>query len=690
MKMLQMVMILLRGHGFACRNPYLLIRMKCFPCVLMIILAGAAACTSGCRQDKTTAVSIRATAPGAVKIDDAFWSPLLQVNREVSIPFVFDKIEQTGVLSNFARAAGLEEGTANGLWNADEYLYKNMEAAAYALMEAPDPRLEAYLDSLIGLLALAQDTDGYLNGYRQANRRAGVDRHPNFHNMDFGLELYLLGHMFEAAVAHHTATGKTNFLDIAERSAQLLCRTFGPDKRREVDGHQEVELALVRLYHATGKAEYLNLAAFFVEERGRAHGRKLVGEFAQDHMPITEQVEAVGQAPRATYYYSAVADVARLRGRDDYRKALDTLWHDVHGRKFYITGGIGSRHENEGFGPAYELPNLDAYTEICAAVSNSMWNYRMFLLEGHSRYFDIIERAMFNNFLAGVSRDGMGFFYACPPEADGRFAFNKGFTTDTPVNAWCDASHTRKPWFCCPCCPPNLTRYLYQYANMMYATAPGVVYANLFASGTASIDPGRGPVEIIQDTQYPWDGRVTWEMRPVESARFEFRVRMPGWATGNPVPTGLYSYTNPGPEEGVTIAVNGRQVEVRTERGYAVISRRWRRGDQVELRLPMAVRTVEADERVAENRAKVTLEYGPIVYCIEGIDHEGSVMDLLLPLSAGQELERVYRSDILGGTFVLEGRALRPGGAEVPLVALPYYLWSNRGPGEMRVWIPVR
>jgi hypothetical protein len=374
------------------------------------------------------------------------------------------------------------------------------------------------------------------------------------------------------------------------------------------------------------------------------------------------------------------------------------VWDDVVGRKLYITGGIGSKHENEGFGDPYDLPNLTAYTEICAAISFGMWAIRMFRLTGEAQYIDVLERTLYNNVLAGVSLSGDRFFYACPPESDGTFAFNVGWLPQDDAGPYADASATRKPWFACACCPPNLSRWLEQVPSFAYATGPDGLYVNLYIAGEAELDIGGGPVRLRQNTRYPWDGRIRIEVEPLsggeDGARFPIHLRIPGWARGHPVPSDLYRYDTQ-IDAHPTMTVNGKPQELglapNDDSGYVRLARRWRPGDVIELRLIMPVRRVRAQPKVAADRGKVALERGPIVYCAEGIDHAGRVLDLKLPSAAALRAE--HKPNLLGGVTVLTGTAYRPSPGPaptthaIPFRAIPYAFWSHRGPGEMTVWL---
>ena len=605
-----------------------------------------------------------------VHLDDAFWSPRLETNRRVTIPFAFEKCQETGRTDNFAIAGGLMDGSYHGVYPFDDSdVYKTIEGAAYSLSLERDEELEKYLDDLIAKIAAAQEGDGYLYTVRTIDPRGMLDwtGAERWSNLGRSHELYSVGHMVEAAVAHYQATGKRAFLDVALKSADLVARVFGPNKLRDVPGHQEIELGLVRLYRATGDEKYLELARFFLDERGHAHGRALYGPYAQDHEPVVEQREAVGHAVRATYMYASMADVAALSGDAAYVQALERLWDNVVSKKLHLTGGIGARREIEGFGENYELPNHATYNETCAAIGNAMWNHRMFLLHGDAKYLDVLERVLYNGFIAGVSMSGDTFFYTNPLAADGEYEFNEG-------------AATRVPWFDCSCCPGNVARFMPALVGYVYAHRDDALYVNLFANGKSRVKLQDNGVRIEQETRYPWDGRVKITVAPERAAEFALHVRVPGWARNQPVPGDLYGYLRE--SQKATLKVNGEQKALDLEKGFARLRRTWREGDVIELDLPMPVRRILCHERVANNAGKVALERGPIVYCVEGVDNGGKLRDLVLPDDAPLRAE--YRQDVLNGVVVVRSQV---SGKERELVAVPYYAWSHRGVGEMAVWL---
>jgi uncharacterized protein len=525
------------------------------------------------------------------------------------------------------------------------------------------------MDKLIAIIADAQEDDGYLYTARTVDpqavqaEREGLER---WSNLKFNHELYNLGHMYEAAVAHFMATGKRNFLDIAIKSADLVDRVFGVGKKRDVPGHQEIELGLVKLYRATGETRYLELAQFFLDERGHYNGRtenKLFGipGYAQDHLPVIEQKEAVGHSVRAVYMYTGMADVAALTGNQDYINALDALWENVVFKKIYLTGGIGSRHEGESFGDNYELPSATAYNETCAVIGNIIWNQRMFLLHGHAKYHDVIERSLFNGFLSGVALTGDKFFYVNPLEFDGKTKFNR------------DDTCVRNPWFECSCCPPNIERLLSSLSGYVYAQKDETVYVNQFISGKANLELSGSNVELEQHSNYPWQGDIAIKIN--SNKEFTLAIRIPCWTQNQPLPSDLYRFVEDTNEKPV-LKINGQQVDIVLDKGYALIKRAWQQGDVVALHLPMPVRRVLSHDAVKDNAGKVAVARGPIVYCAEAIDNAGQALELSLLDS--EPLEATHDSTILGGAMVVKSKSV---------TLIPYHLWAHRGVGEMEVWL---
>lgn len=596
-----------------------------------------------------------------VQIEDAFWKPKLDTIRKATLPHCFEQCAQTGRIANFDKAAGIQTGEHEGACYNDSDVYKVIEGAAYALMSGRDAKLEATVDDLVDRIAAAQRKNGYLNTYYELT----PDETP-FSDLRGHHELYCAGHLLEAGIAYYRATGKRKLLDVAQRFVDHIATVFGPDKRHDVPGHEELELALIKLYRLSGKRKYLDLARFFVEQRGRADGRKLYGQYCQDHRPVRAQTQIVGHAVRAMYLLSAVTDLAAISPDAGYERMLDRVWRDTVYTRLYITGGIGPSSHNEGFTVPYDLPNDTAYCETCAAIALCLWNARMNLLRADARYVDVFERALYNGLLSGVSLDGTRFFYTNP----------LGSTGD----------HHRQPWFTCACCPTNIVRFLPSLGGYVYARDDDGVYVNLYIGGTARIELADGKrVAIRQQTNYPWDGRVRLHVRPPTPTTFTLALRIPGWCRG------------------ARLAINDRPVRhLRLARGYVRIRRTWQPGDLVELNLPMPILRMEADPRVRADRGRVALQRGPIVFCLEAADNQADVRRVVLP--PGAELAERFEPRLLGGVMTIHARGSvaplddggwdgplyrpEPPGTPADLLAIPYFAWDNREPGAMVVWLP--
>lgn len=620
----------------------------------------------------------------SVRLTDSFWAPRIELNRTVTIPFAFEKNEETGRLDNFIRAAKVLRGEPidnrkpPGYPFDDTDLYKVIEGAAYSMHIHPDPKLDAYVDSLIEKIAAAQEPDGYLYTTRTIDPQhphpwAGTERW-QLEGVD-SHELYNLGHLYEAAVAHYQATGKRNLLDVAVRTADLLDRTFGPGKQSIWPGHQITEMGLAKMYRATGNERYLGMARFLLDERGPG-GRAGSGRtYNQSHQRVTTQSEAVGHAVRATYMYSGMADVAALTGDEAYIKAIDRIWENTTNKKLYITGGIGATGSGEAFGADYELPNMTAYNETCAAIGNDFWNYRLFLLHADARYIDVMERTLFNGLISGVALDGKTFFYPNPLESNGQ--------------------HARSPWFGVACCPSNISRFMPSVPGYVYAQRGDALWVNLYVASTADIRLDNGQqIRLVQETNYPWDGAVRIKVDAPRDATWTLNLRIPGWARNQPVPGNLYRFEGGSPGK-VSLKVNGKAAPIEPVSGYAAIRREWKTGDAVELNLPMSVRRVVAAPEVTADRGRVALQRGPIVYAAEWPDFAGGkVRNLVLPADAALNAES--RPSLLNGIVAVRGKALAlsydQNGAilrkPVDFTAIPYYAWANRGRGQMIVWIP--
>ena len=610
-----------------------------------------------------------------IHVEDGFWTPRLETSRTVTIPYCFQKCEETDRISNFEKAAGLKEGGHEGIYFNDSDVYKVMEGAAYSLQVRPDTMMRLYLDKLIAIMDGAQWEDGYLYTFYSIPERQSEKRWTDIRTRH---EQYCMGHMYEAAVAHYQVTGDRSFLDVATQNADLICDVFGPGKRTDPPGHQEIEIGLCRLYRATGEDKYLDQAKFLLDQRGRRGKRgsngdgDLYGEYAQDHKPVTEQTKALGHSVRAAYLYTGMADVAALTGDMAYIDAIDAIWNDVVETKLYVTGGIGAAGGHEGFGGHYELPNQTAYCETCASIANIFWNHRMFLMHADAKYIDVLERTLYNAALSGISMTGDRFFYPNPLESTGR--------------------HQRSPWFGCACCPSNVARFVPSVPGYACAHKDGDVYVNLFLGGEATIETTDNTVKLTQETEYPWDGRVRITVEPEESDQFAILVRIPGWARNEAVPSDLYRFQDTVPGR-AAIRVNGKRVSPAIEKGYARIERRWEGGDTIDLDLPMPVRRILAHREVEADRGKVALQRGPIVFCLEGHDNGGEALSLVIPDDA--KLRTEHRPDLLDGVTVVTGRAqiakrtldgdVRTAGTR-PFTAIPYYAWAHRGGSQMTVW----
>ena len=603
-----------------------------------------------------------------VRLNDCFWTPRININRTVSIPSAFHECEVNGRFDNFALAAGLIEGEHRGDFSFDDTdPYKVIEGASYSLAVHYDAKLDHYLDSVINIIAKAQEPDGYLttcvtnnctrlSGWWGNHRWERINSH----------ELYNSGHLIESAVAHYRATGKRTFLNVAIKNADLVCKTFGPNEGQihRPGGHPIIEMALCKLYKVTGNRTYLEGAKYFVDETGRCTDGHHPSAYSQDHKPILKQTEIVGHAVRAGYLYSGVADVAALTGDKAYQDALERIWQNMSSKKLFITGGIGSRAQGEGFGPEYELNNHTAYCETCAAIANVYWNYRMFLATGESKYIDVCERALYNNVLSGVSLSGDKFFYDNPLESSGE--------------------HGRQRWFGCACCPGNITRFVASVPGYIYATQGKDIFVNLYAQGKAKV----GNTELEQTTDYPWDGKVCIRINK-GGGKFAIKLRIPSWLKGSPTNNNLYRYAD-GNTPTPSCFVNGSDVSIDRLADYIVLVRNWKKGDVIELNLPMAVRRIIANDNAEDNRGKTALERGPIVYCLEGCDQtDHTVFNKYILNNA--VITAHHDARLLGGVTILDGdaKALQQDGTvkDVRFRAVPYATWNNRGSGQMAVWI---
>ena len=612
----------------------------------------------------------------SVKVTDAFWGQRLQASRETTIPLAFSKCEETGRYENFVKAANPSDSyEVGGLAFDDTDVYKTIEGASYLLQTYPDPKLEAYIDSVLVIVKAAQEPDGYLYTSRTMNPKhphewAGTERWELVE--DLSHEFYNLGHMVEGAIAHYQATGKRNFLDIAIAYADCVCREIGDgaDQVVRVPGHQIAEMALAKLYLVTGEQKYLDQAKFFLDKRGYT---TRTDEYSQAHKPVLEQDEAVGHAVRAAYMYAGMADVAALTGDQGYIDAIDAIWDNIVTKKLYITGGIGATSNGEAFGENYELPNMSAYCETCAAIGNVYVNHRLFLLHGESKYYDVLERTLYNGLISGVSLDGGGFFYPNPLESIGQ--------------------HQRQPWFGCACCPSNICRFIPSLPGYIYATKGSDVYVNLFMSNTSNLTVNGKKVALSQETRYPWNGDIAITVDNNKAGQWTMKVRVPGWVRNQVVPSNLYEYSD-GKRLSYCISVNGEKVEGELQNGYFCIDRKWKKGDVVRVHFDMEPRTVKANYKVEADRGRISVERGPIVYCAEWPDNDFDVLSIVM--NREPKFELVERPDLLYGLNQLKTDAQvlsyddngRLVAEDVKLTLIPYYAWCHRGSGEMAVWLP--
>ena len=622
-----------------------------------------------------------------VKLNDKFWLPRIEINRTVTIPASFERCESTGRVKNFVMAANHSGKFCTTYPFDDTDIYKTIEGASYSLATHPDKKLEVYIDSLITIIGKAQEPDGYLYTARtidpdHPHKWAGKQRWEK--ERELSHELYNAGHLYEAAAAHYLATKKKNLLNIALKNADLVCSVFGPNKMHVAPGHEIVEMGLVKLYRITAKKEYLSTAAFFINERGHYASYDATntnswknGSYWQDNKPVVDQDEAEGHAVRAGYLYAAVADVAALTGNDSLLHAIDKIWNNVVDKKMYVQGSIGAKGDGERFGDNYELPNATAYNETCAAIANVFWNQRMFLLHGDSKYIDVLEKTLYNGLISGIGLDGKSFFYTNAMQIRNDFKIVKG--GDTP-------EATRSGWFECSCCPTNLVRLIPSIPGYMYAQKQNNIYVNLFISGTAELNVGNNPVQIIQQNNYPWDGALAFTINPKTSSTFNMLIRIPGWAKNEAIPSTLYQFEN-GQDKKVSVKVNGVETKQTMQNGYWVINRKWKKGDVISVALPMDVKKVSCNNNVKENIGKVALQRGPIMYCAEWVDNNGTTSDISIP--QGAIFTNEY-SNMLNGITVLKSEVHKTGDGvtQQPFVAIPYYAWANRGKGEMQLWFP--
>ena len=611
-----------------------------------LLLAASAFLLQGCQTSKEDikAQPLKMIEPNDfshVKINDNFWSPRLSKHVSATLPVCIDQIEnQTGRIRNFENAAK-GEGEHSGIFFDDSDVYKALEGMAYSLINNPDPELEKKADEWIDKFAAAQQPDGYINTFYTLT---GLDK--RWTNMDKH-EMYCAGHMIEAGVAYYQATGKRKLLDVCIRMTDHMMSQFGPGKRHWVPGHEEIELALVKLYQTTQEQKYLDFAYWLLEERGHGHGTmgdegKWDPVYYQDIVPVRRLTDISGHAVRCMYLYCGMADVAALKNDTGYIAAIDRLWDDVVHRNMYITGGIGSSRDNEGFTEDYDLPNLDAYCETCASVGMVLWNQRMNQLTGDSKYIDILERSLYNGALAGISLGGDRFFYVNPLESKG--------------------DHHRQEWYGCACCPSQLSRFLPSIGNYIYASSDDALWVNLYIGNTGQIRIGETDILLTQETDYPWDGSVKLTISTSQPLEKEIRLRIPNWC------------------KTYDLSINGKRINVSEKKGYAVI-KDWKSQDVIALDMDMPVEIVAADPHVKENFGKRAIQRGPLVYCMEEIDNP-EYFDQI-QLSPSTTFQTAFVSDILNGI-----KTIKTNGRAQSATFIPYYAWDNRKAGKMRVWIP--
>ncbi|WP_295435790.1 glycoside hydrolase family 127 protein [uncultured Prevotella sp.] len=623
----------------------------------------------------------------SVKISqNSFWGNRIKAVRDVTIPLAFSKCETEGRYDNFVKAAHPDEkydvSTFMGFPFDDTDVYKTIEGASYVLQTFPDKKLVEYIDSVLDIVAAAQEPDGYLYTARTINpqkphRWSGSKRWESEEVLSH--ELYNLGHMVDAACAHYQATGSTKFLDIAKRYADCVVREVGPGKNQAcvVPGHQIAEMALARLYSLTGDKRYLDEAKFFLDYRGKTN---IKNSYSQSQVPVIEQNEAVGHAVRAGYMYSGMADVAALTGDSAYIKAIDAIWNNIVNKKYYLTGGVGALHNGEAFGANYELPNLTAYNETCAAIAMVYFNQRMFMLHGDSKYIDCLERTLYNGVISGMSIDGGKFFYPNPLASDGKYKFNADNTIE------------RQPWFGCACCPSNLCRFIPSVPGYMYAVKDNSVYVNLFSDNTSTISVGKGKVVLREKTMYPWNGDVRIDVVSNSAGKFNMKIRIPGWLRNKVVPSDLYFYDD-SIKLNYSVSVNGKKVDGQIDNGYLTIDRKWKKGDNIDIHFDMKPRLVKANANVYDDYGRVAVERGPLVYCAEWADNDFDVFHFILNKNTAFTVND--KPKLLGGIKEVTANGLvfttdDNGKVSVDnkiITLIPYYAWCHRGPGKMIVWM---
>jgi len=612
-----------------------------------------------------------------VNITDYFWKPKIDLVSSVTIKAcVYQTETATPRIKNFQNVAKKSGAKHQGIFYDDSDVYKALEAIAYSLKDNPDPNLEQKADEWIDIIAAAQQPDGYLNTFYTLNEPQNRYSDMSMH------EDYIGGHMIEAAVAYYNATGKRKLLDVAIKWANHFDELFGPGKRHWVTGHQELELALVKLYKTTSDINYLRLAEWLLSERGHGYAKGYTWSdwkdtaYVQDILPIKQQKEITGHAVRAMYMYTGAADVAALTGDTGYMKAMETVWQDVVFRNMYLTGGIGSSGANEGFSIDYDLPNELAYCETCASVGMVFWNQRMNLLTGEAKYIDVLERSLYNGALDGLSLSGDRFFYGNPLASNGK--------------------NYRREWFGTACCPSNIARLILSLGDYIYTKNETGIWVNLFVGSETKINLGKDEVGVKMETGYPLDGNVKISISTRKPSSFRLHIRRPGWSSGIVVPGNLYQYaTSDSASSSITINVNGTQVAAKEENGYYIIDRVWKNGDVVDYKMEMNIKKVVSRKEVKADNDRIALQRGPLVYCIEGADNSGKAWNIIFPDNTVVE-EKSYSvlnekvialiAKVPTITISDDGNSLRTVIKEV--IAIPYYTWCNRGSDQMQVWLP--
>jgi len=621
-----------------------------------------------------------------VRVDDGFWTPRIKAVQTTTIPDVLQTAEGQGKLDNLRIIAGRKkDGRIKIYCGPDSDIWKIMEAASYSLAWRNDPKLDRKLDELIDLYADAQADDGYINQMFMlpddhpqspkdaANVRLGYGTDQRFkgtvEQWPLGIcQIYCAGHLFESTAAHYRATGKRNFLDIALKKADCIARRFPIGEPIDYADHPQAGIGLVKLYEVTGEKKYLRLADHIVHHG--LHARPPDLGKGESWKPLVQQRKAWGHAVRINYLYSAATDLCRYIGQPETKTALDSLWHSIVDRRIYVTGGVGGPAPFEQLADDWVLDNAHCYCECCANIAHGQWNHRLNLLTGEAKYADLVEIEAYNAGLSGISLDGTKFFYT------NRLAFNK-------KNRKNRATGVRQRYLFC--CPSKLPGFIAGIGRWIYAQDERGVYVNLYIGGQTTLELPEGRVNLTQKTRYPWDGEVTLNVDPKTPGKFDVCLRIPGWALGRPMPNELYRFANTKPVDW-KISVNGQPFDVgELDKGYARISRQWKSGDTVRLHLPMPVRRVYAHENVKYDRGRVALMRGPVVYCLEGIDHDFSVFKMALPEDA--QITPRHREDLLGGVTVLQGEGLIEGNRPVDFTAVPYYAWQNRGIDELNVWL---